>query len=148
MRVRSNAHSNDQADFENFLLRIGNGKEKLYPNVGSAKIQLPKDLCICPDKNGLKNLTYKLYGDILESSDYSKFTDRAILTTTNDDVDTINTMVMFPSTVSKTYLSADTVEDESTGYLYPTEFLNTITPSGTPPHKLTLKKTCTNYAFT
>ena len=150
MRVRSNAHSNNQADFENFLLRIGNGKEKLYPNVGSAKIQLPKDLCICPDKNGLKNLTHKLYGDILESSDYSKFTDRAILTTTNDDVDTINTMVMdmFPSTVSKTYLSADTVEDESTGYLYPTEFLNTITPSGTPPHKLTLKKTCTNYAFT
>ncbi|CAG2216826.1 unnamed protein product [Mytilus edulis] len=50
MRVRSNAHSNNQADFENFLLRIGNGKEKLYPNVGSAKIQLPKDLCICPDK--------------------------------------------------------------------------------------------------
>ncbi|XP_071137070.1 uncharacterized protein [Mytilus edulis] len=99
MRVRSNAHSNNQADFENFLLRI-------------------------------------------ESSHYSKFTDRAILTTTNDDVDTINTMVMdmFPSTVSKTYLSPDTVEDESTGYLYPTEFLNAITPSGTPPHKLTLKK--------
>ncbi|CAC5403646.1 unnamed protein product [Mytilus coruscus] len=142
MRVRSNGHSNNQADFENFLLRIGNGQEKLYSNIGSAKIQLPKDLCICLDKNGLKTLPHKLYGDILKTSEYSKFTDRAILTTTIDDVDTINTMVMdmFPSAHSKTYLSADTVEDEFTGHLYPTEFLNSITRSGTPPHKLTLKK--------
>ena len=43
------------------ILKNDNGLEKLYPNIGSAKIQLTNDLCICPDENGLKNLTHKNY---------------------------------------------------------------------------------------
>lgn len=37
-----------------------------------------------------------------------------------------------------TYLSADSISDLSTSSMYPTEFLNTLCPSGLPPHKLTL----------
>ena len=38
-------------------------------------------------------------------------------------------------------MSADSVEDKELFHqnLYPIEFLNTLTPSGTPPHKLVLK---------
>jgi ATP-dependent DNA helicase PIF1 len=37
------------------------------------------------------------------------------------------------------FLSADSVPDETNAFLYPTEFLNTLLPSGLPPHKLVLK---------
>ncbi len=37
------------------------------------------------------------------------------------------------------FLSADSVLDDTDAFLYPTEFLNTILPSGLPPHKLKLK---------
>ena len=37
------------------------------------------------------------------------------------------------------HLSTDTVDHEDDVTLYPSEFLNSINPSGFPPHKLTLK---------
>ena len=41
--------------------------------------------------------------------------------------------------MSHLYLSADTVEDEAQAGLYPVEFLNALSPSGLPPHRLLLK---------
>ena len=43
--------------------------------------------------------------------------------------------------LAQKFLSADSVEDKNSVHqtLYPVEFLNTLTPSGTPPHKLILK---------
>ena len=38
------------------------------------------------------------------------------------------------------YQSIDTVEDDETACLYPTEFLNSISMGGLPPHNLELKK--------
>ena len=38
------------------------------------------------------------------------------------------------------YSSADSVAEENQASLYPTEFLNSLTPSGIPPHHLTLKE--------
>ena len=47
----------------------------------------------------------------------------------------------FPG-VSKDYLSADSIlEDDHKGAI-PVEFLNDLTPSGLPDHKLTLKQGC------
>ena len=65
---------------------------------------------------------------------------RAILTPRNENVDKINEVIMnrFPGQ-GKTYLSADTVAEEDLCDAYPTDFLNSITLSGMPPHSMTLK---------
>ena len=67
----------------------------------------------------------------------------AILTPINDNVDTerkINDIIMdkYPGE-GRTYLSADTVAEEDMQHAYPTEFLNSITLSGMPPHSMALK---------
>ena len=47
-------------------------------------------------------------------------------------------MEKFPGQ-GKTYLSADSVADEDMASTYPTDFLNSVTLSGMPPHAMTLK---------
>ena len=47
-------------------------------------------------------------------------------------------MKKFPGE-GKTYLSADSVAEEDLHNAYPTDFLNSITLSGMPPHSITLK---------
>ena len=73
--------------------------------------------------------------------DYIK--DKAIFTPKNEDVDSINEQIIniFPGE-AKEFLSADSVEDKDEVHLglYLIEFLNTLTPSETPPHRLILKK--------
>ena len=72
--------------------------------------------------------------------DKSFISQRAILTPLNDNVDKINEVIMekFPGE-GKTYLSADSVADEDMASTYPTDFLNSVTLSGMPPHAMTLK---------
>ena len=70
---------------------------------------------------------------------YSK---SAILCTKNDDVLKINEDVLKRlDGNSLTYFSIDTVEfnDEAERENFPIEFLNSLSPSGMPPHKLNLK---------
>lgn len=66
---------------------------------------------------------------------------RAVLTTKNTIVDTINeSMVEQCPGEPHTYCSVDSVLDDKEAALFPTEFLNSLTPSGMPPHHLTLKE--------
>ncbi|GAB2268020.1 hypothetical protein Dimus_038691 [Dionaea muscipula] len=75
-------------------------------------------------------------------------TERIILSTRNDDVNAINSIVldMFPGE-KVTYLAADKMLGENGNnvigaYRYPNEFLNTLDPPGLPPFKLELKVGC------
>ena len=63
----------------------------------------------------------------------------AILTPLNDNVEKINEVIMakFPGE-GKTSLSADSVAEDMAN-TYPTDFLNSVTLSGMPPHAMTLK---------
>ena len=86
-------------------------------------------------------LIKSVYPDILKNStDIEFMSNRAILAGKNIDVDKINEMASnyFPG-IAQTFLSADSVLCAKQRAIYPTEFLNQITGSGLPPHKLTLK---------
>ena len=145
MRVHTslnNKDSNAKRTFERYLLSIGNGSEQVYNDIGIAKIKLPKEICIHPDDRGIDSLIDSVFPDLDKDGFTEQMYSRAILTCRNESVDNINNKVMtrFNSDESKVYLSADTVGDPTQANLYPTEFLNTLTPSGLPPHKLYLKK--------
>ena len=141
MRVQV-ANAKADTAFEKYLLAVGNGKEEIYPDIGIAKIKLPEDLCIEPDDKGIDNLINTVYPDLDSDTFTEQIYSRAILSCRNENVDHINNKVMtlFNSSESKCYLSADSVADSSQANLYLTEFLNTLTPSGLPPHRLYLKK--------
>jgi len=67
----------------------------------------------------------------------------AILCPKNSDVDNINEEVLeLLEGAPVTYLSSDSIDDTSDDdrQNYPVEFLNELTPSGMPIHKLNLKK--------
>ncbi|KAJ7560640.1 hypothetical protein O6H91_04G138200 [Diphasiastrum complanatum] len=65
---------------------------------------------------------------------------RAILTPLNENVDEINSKVVeqFPGDAC-TFYSADSVVERDGSDVYPIEFLNSLQPSGCPPHRLVLK---------
>ena len=75
-------------------------------------------------------------------SDPNYITSRAILATRNEYVDTINMKLVnrFPGE-EIIYHSFDRAEDDPQNY-YPSEFLNSLTPNGLPPHVLKLKVNC------
>ena len=66
--------------------------------------------------------------------------ERAILAPKNNAVNAINDKLlhMLPGE-SRSYKSVDTVPDSEQVVYYPVEFLNTLQPTGVPPHNLLLK---------
>lgn len=66
---------------------------------------------------------------------------RAILCPTNDECVRLNELVERLPGDAATYFSVDSVlcDDPSEADSFPLEFLNSLTPSGMPPHRLTLK---------
>src|SRR5690348_12321451 len=71
---------------------------------------------------------------------------RAILTPRNNDVDEINKRTLDKMYEEKFCLkNIDTISKEDNENLYRLEFLNSLSPSGIPPHNLELKKNCHVY---
>jgi len=145
LTINMRIQDDEQKQFVDYLLRIGEGKELVHSNIGEDMVKLHNDIIV--NNEEVESLIHETFGNIVNNFnntanyvDYIK--DRAILTTKNEDVDEINEQIInkFPGN-AHVFLSADSVEDEGSVHqnLYPMEFLNTLTPSGTPPHKLVLK---------
>jgi hypothetical protein len=120
-----------------FLLRLGDGTQ---PADELGCVQLP-DYVRC-QPNTLQGLIATVYGDDIGSrhatADYTDFlAQRAILAPRWSEVDAINDAITTAADTT-TYLSADSVDGDN-DYLYPTELLNSLTPSGVPLHSLSLK---------
>ena len=145
LTINMRVQDESQQEFVDYLLQIGEEKEPVYEDIGEDIIKLDDNLVF--NNETLESLISEIFDNLDDNfyynEDYADYIkDRAILTLKNDDVDDINEQIInaFPG-VSQEFLLADSVEDQELVHqnLYPIEFLNTITPDSTPPHKLVLK---------
>ena len=127
----------DEIDFSSYLLTIGDGTAVVHQQIGQYMIKIPHKHLV----DTLDELIEKVFPNIENGySDKYWIARRAILTPRYESVDKINETIItkFPGQ-GKSYLSADTVAEEDLQNTYPTDFLNSITLSGMPPHSMTLK---------
>lgn len=123
--------------FANKLLAIGNGT---IPKNKLGLIDLTPDFCQIADS--IDQLIEKVFPDIRRNIHrQSWLCERAILGPTNEIIDQLNLKIQEQLTghTSRTYISVDKTIDEEQAIHYPTEFLNSLNPTGTPPHELTLR---------
>ena len=130
----------DEITFKEFLLKIGNGtfptrEEEPFESC----ISLPHDIV---EQNNIISFAFP------PNLQLSTLTSHAVLCPTNKSTSAVNDQVLqsLPGT-EMTYLSADSVIPNPASTIneveaYPVEYLNTLSGSGIPPHKLTLKVGC------
>jgi hypothetical protein len=123
----------DELDFANFLLTVGDGTA----NDENDFIHLPEQCHVQEDDVG--DLDVQIFKDPIQRRDWATVSERAILAPLNEHVDEWNEKVMAmipvddPAVDEATYYSIDKAESESDHVNpddYPTEFLNTLKPSG------------------
>ncbi len=124
-----------EADFAAWLLRVGDGQ--LEEN-SEGEITIPDEIVSTGD------LVAETFGEYLASSNLEGYKNRAILTPKNRDTFQLNSQIL-KVLPGKAYLfkSRDELpnkDDPSAVTEQPTEFLNSLTPSGFPPHLLTIKE--------
>ncbi|XP_028796091.1 ATP-dependent DNA helicase PIF1-like [Neltuma alba] len=148
MRLTSLGSEEDKKKLEWFskwLLDVGDGKLG-EPNDGTTDIEVPKALLVNDYEDPIEGIVSVIYGDVIANlSNNEYFNDRAILAPTIEMVDKINQYMcsLLPGEAHE-FFSSDSVcqasnQSDSFDNLYTTEFLNTISSSGLPPHKLMLK---------
>jgi len=131
----SSQQRKDATEYAEFILAIG---EKRFEEYAVEKIQLPRALQLPNNKvEELIDCVYRSLKEILPTPQY--LAERAILAPRNIDVANINDIVLelLPGE-STIYFSADTVT-EGAAELYSSEYLNSLTLSGMPYHRLSLK---------
>uniref|UniRef100_UPI00358E1883 ATP-dependent DNA helicase PIF1-like n=1 Tax=Myxine glutinosa TaxID=7769 RepID=UPI00358E1883 len=129
--------ANDDEEFSKWLLSVGNGTVETIPD--SDLIRLPDRICVEDNIS----LAEAVFGNLNEiHSNYDALAQRAVLCPKNESTFVINDEILdaFPGE-EKTYFSADSIvcDDPEEALNYPMEFLNQLTPSGMPLHKLRLK---------
>ena len=122
-------------DFANTLLEIGNGELGRYTN---GIVGFPPNVAV-KDKKELIEATFPDFLDNFEDENY--IAERAILAPKLNDVEEINAEIIktLPKGGEKMYLSYNKVVHQVDAQKYPVEFLETLNPSGVPPHRLPLK---------
>jgi len=126
--------------FTDMLDHIGHGTVPVHLQRGSDVIQLEQDFISSSDT--LSDFIEEIYPDLsIRYNEPDYLTKGAILSPKNVIVDTLNETIQqkFPGCLHPPYLSADTLGDEDDPLRFPGELLNSLTPSGLPPHKLSLK---------
>ena len=130
----------NEVAFSEYLLKIGDGREEKYPDVGENVIKIPEEYLV----PSLNQLIDSVFPDLeYGCGDSENLMGGTIYTPLNKDMAIINKLCIdtFPG-VSKEYLSADSILEDDHKNAIPVEFLNDLTPSGLPDHKLILKKGC------
>lgn len=125
-------------DFKKWLLDLGEGK---LPTIeGTNLIRIPQEFAA--ESRTLDEFVNEIFNfdDMRTESAFEFFQNRAILTPLNSQVDIINNILLQQlEGQEKCYKSIDSIATDDNPFLYPTEFLNSITFSGLPSHLLKLK---------
>ena len=127
--------SGESTAYLDYLLSVGNGQKNVRKEIGNFTMALPEEITVSNEQD-LPNF---VFNNSRFGTDPEWLASRCIICPTNAEVDRINDVIMhfFPEE-EKIYHISDSVEDNEQHY--PTEFINSLCPSGMPPHKLTLKK--------
>jgi ATP-dependent DNA helicase PIF1 len=127
----------EEIDFSNFLLQVGSASHSHIDPDRPHIMEIPSQFLVA----NLDALIEAVFPHITTGYNNQYFlANRSILTPLNESVDAINSICVnaFPGE-AHTYLSADSVQQDDKNLAIPIEYLNSLTPSGMPPHKLTLK---------
>jgi hypothetical protein len=136
-------------EFTSWLLDLGDGKLPATKHENDEEetwIRIPNDLLLFTEKPKIPALVNIIYPDFKQNYlNASYLKERAILTTTNEIVDDINSYILtlVPGEV-KEYYSADSISKcfetcNDANILYPIEYLNSLNANNFPQHNLTLK---------
>ncbi|XP_073139112.1 uncharacterized protein [Henckelia pumila] len=141
LHLQQNMRSTQDIEFSQFILRVG---DDLEDTVSGNFIKLLNSMIIPWESEHsihqlidsvFPNMTYRVH-------DANYMVDGAIITTKNVDVDEINEILILKFLEEeKVYTSWDSVEDDNNN-IFQVEFLNSLCPSGLPPHRITLKVGC------
>ena len=138
LRTNMRAHEGEQR-FADFLIQLGDGRLPMKENNPyEGSIEIPRE-CILAGQNQdpCEEIIDSVFGNF--EGDVFK---RVILTPTNVDALKVNEKILtrLPGDVTS-YLSFDSIVSDSEEEIarYPLEFLNSLCPSGMPPHTLNLK---------
>jgi len=140
--MRLNMDIEEERAFAQWQLDISHGKH----TDNSDKIILPPNLRL--EENTVDGLIQHIYPGLshLQPPLHQYFSERIILSSHNDDVDDLNSLMLnsFPGK-EHIFFSEDTVENDRPNegeLMYPAEYLNSINCSGLPLAKLCLKIGC------
>ena len=137
LKLETNMRVSDNDDnFRSWLLSLGNGTLETFDKLGEDIIEIPEHFI----ENG--DILDSIFGKKLYPNQSHEFQDKAILCPTNKEVHRLNLRLLNRlEGEMRTYKSADSIVlDENVNPTdYPMEFLNGLTPSGTPLHELNLK---------
>ena len=143
MRVRSSGNPELQ-DFDNWTLSIGNGQLgaiSLRPEMVVTEIKRNQRGAMGLEGQSMREFCQKVFPQIGQGLELSSdwLAGRAILATTNREVDSLNQVVsdMIPGQYL-TFSSADALDSEDL-LRYNVEYINTLTPNGFPSHVIKIK---------
>jgi ATP-dependent DNA helicase PIF1 len=134
----------DETAFANWLLKLGNGTLKNNCGLDDDIIEISPECVVNtePSVSSITQLIDEVFGKNLADLSPEDLSKRAILCPKNEESLLINEdMINRIPGEKKEYYSADSaVTEPGEENDMPLEFLNHLTPSGMPPHKLSLKE--------
>ena len=152
--LRFNHRANQDSDFADYLLRVGDGVEPTEPAISPSSIKLPEEI-VAPESWTTSDLLDEVFPNLVEhamacaeaggiNTDTDFFKSRAVLSPKNTIINDINAQTLekmesVGATIT-TYLSVDSIlaPQPEDAMNYPLDFLHSLNPSGLPPHELRL----------
>ena len=135
--------------FDHFALKLGNGEEKIVDETDY--VEIPEEMCmeikenslndLHAEKDSMSKLADHVYPGLERNFNKSGWMNgRAILAPTNKQVDEINDLITdsFPGTPA-VLTSSDDLINANDFQRYNIEYLNTLSPTGLPNHRLFIK---------